>query len=207
MAGMTARRLFGAIFAVGATVATSDALLAQSTEEGWVTLLEGGKIAGWNEVGVTNWHQEGDAIAADDRTSETPAFLVTEGSYGDFELVVEFWASDDANSGVFFRCADPQSITDMSCYEANIFDQREDPSYGTGAIVRHAEVDPMPKAGGQWNTLEIRAEARDITVRLNGATTATLRSGLFEEGPIALQHGTGTVKFRMVAIRPLGDET
>jgi hypothetical protein len=69
--------------------------------------------------------------------------------------------------------------------------------------VRHAEVDPMPTAGGQWNTFEITANGRDITVVLNGETTAELRSGLFEAGPIALQHGSGTIRFRKVAIRPL----
>ncbi len=171
--------------------------------EGWTTLLDGEDMSGWNELGQTNWHAEDGAVVADDNTGDGPAFLVTPDSYGDFELNVEFWASDDANSGIFFRCADPQSITDMSCYEANIFDQRPDPSYGTGGIVRHAEVDPMPKAGGKWNTYLIRADGRDITVELNGETTATLRSGLFEEGPIGLQHGSGTIKFRKVAIRPV----
>jgi hypothetical protein len=182
------------------------AAAAQTDGEAWVTLLDGADTTGWTEVGETNWHEEDGAIVADNRTSEAPAYLVTEDSYGDFELVVEFWSSDDANSGVFFRCADPEQITDTSCYEANIFDERPDPSYGTGAIVRHAEVDPMPRAGGEWSTFEITALGRDITVRMNGETTATLRSGLFEEGPIALQHGSGTIKFRRVAIRPLDED-
>jgi hypothetical protein len=38
--------------------------------------------------------------------------------------------------------------TDRSCYEVNIFDQRKDPTYGTGGIVHFVEVNPMPKAGG-----------------------------------------------------------
>ena len=49
------------------------------------------------------------------------------------------------------------TITDENCYEANIFDQRPDPTYGTGAIVKVAAVSPMPKAGGKWNTYEITA--------------------------------------------------
>ena len=61
---------------------------------------------------------------------------------------MEFWASDDANSGIFLRCQDPTKITDKSCYEANIFDQRPDPTYGTGGIVHFAEVNPM--AEGWW---------------------------------------------------------
>jgi hypothetical protein len=176
---------------------------AAQSGEGWITLLDAETMGDWNELGATNWRQEDGAVVADERTSETPAYLVSPESYGDFELYVEFWASDDANSGVFIRCADPEQIADMTCYEVNIFDQRPDPSYGTGAIVRFAEVAPMPTAGGQWSTFEITANGRDIIVVMNGETTAELRSGLFEEGPFALQHGSGTIKFRKVAIRPL----
>jgi len=115
-------------------------------------------------------------------------------------LYVEFYASDDANSGIFVRCEDPARITDRACYEINIFDQRPDPTYGTGAIVRHAEVSPMPKAGGRWNTYLISARGRDLVVTLNNQVTARLRSGLLSEGFIALQHGRGTIKFRRVEI-------
>ena len=176
---------------------------AAQTGEGWITLLDENNMGEWNPVGETNWRMEDGAVVADNRTSEGPAYLVSPESYKDFELYVEFWASDDANSGIFMRCADPERIGDRSCYEANIFDQRSDPSYGTGAIVRHVEVDPMPKAGGKWNTFELTANGRDIIVVLNGEETARLRSQLFEEGPFALQHGAGVIKFRKVAIRPL----
>jgi hypothetical protein len=61
-----------------------------------------------------------------------------------------------------------RTFTDRSCYEANIFDQRKEPTYGTGAIVHFVEVNPMPKAAGKWNTFEITAKGRQITVVLNG---------------------------------------
>ena len=171
--------------------------------EGWTVLLDGENMGDWEMVGETNWRMEDGAVVADNRTSETPAFLLSKDSYKDFELYVEFWASDDANSGIFMRCSQPPEITDKTCYEANIYDQRKDPTYGTGGIVGFAEVDPMPKAGGKWNTYEITMDGRDITAVLNGETTAEIRNGLFEEGPLALQHGAGTIKFRKVAIRPL----
>jgi hypothetical protein len=191
------------VLCAGALSALPVGTAVAQSGEGWITLLDGETMGEWNRVGETNWRIEDGAVVADNRTSEGPAFLVSPESYESFTLHVEVWASDDANSGIFFRCADPERITDQTCYEANIFDQREDPSYGTGAIVRHTEVDPMPKAGGKWNTFVITAEGRDISVELNGETTAELRSGLFEEGPIALQHGAGVVKFRKVAIRPM----
>jgi hypothetical protein len=186
-----------------AVLAGAPQALAQSGP-GWVTLFDGKTIGDqWNKVGETNWRVEDGAIVADKRTSKGPAHLVTKDKYKDFQVYVEFWASDDANSGIFLRCQNPEQITDRSCYEANIFDQRKDPTYGTGAIVRHVEVNPMPKAGGKWNTYEITAKGRDITLVFNGKETAKLRSEMFMEGPVTLQHGAGTIKFRKVAIKPL----
>jgi Domain of Unknown Function (DUF1080) len=171
--------------------------------EGWTTLLDGKDMGEWDRVGETNWRLEDGAVVADKRTSEGAAHLVSKKPYKDFVLHVEFWASDDANSGIFIRCADPKKITDRSCYEVNIFDQRKDPTYGTGGIVNFAEVSPMPKAGGKWNTFEITAKGRHINVMMNGAKTSELHNGLFVEGPITLQHGAGVIKFRKVAIKPM----
>ena len=61
----------------------------------------------------------------------------------------------------------------------------------------------MPKAGGKWNTYEITAKGRLITVVLNGQTTVELQNGMFTEGPFALQYGEGVIKFRKVAVKPL----
>jgi hypothetical protein len=176
---------------------------AAQTGPGWVTLVDGTKMGEWDRVGESNWRLEDGAIVADKRTGEGAAHLVSKTPYKDFEIYVEFWASDDANSGIFLRCANPKQITDRSCYEVNIFDQRPDPSYGTGGIVHFAEVHPMPKAGGKWNTFEITAKGRLVTVKLNGQKTVELHNGLFVEGPFTLQHGAGVIKFRKVAIKPL----
>jgi hypothetical protein len=170
---------------------------------GWKVLLDGTSLDGWNKVGESNWRIEDGAVVADKRTSKDPAHLVSKDPYKDFMLHVEFWASDDANSGIYMRCSDVNTIADRTCYEANIFDQRPDPTYGTGALVHFAEVNPMPKAGGKWNTFEITAKGRHITVLLNGQKTAELHNGLFPQGPITLQHGAGTIKFRKVAIKAL----
>ena len=178
--------------------------VAAQTGPGWVSLFDGKAIGSeWDRVGETNWRVEDGAIVADKRTSQGAAYLVSKAKYKDFQVHVEFWASDDANSGVFLRIQDPVTITDRTGYEVNIFDQRPDPTYGTGGIVHFAEVHPMPKAGGKWNTFEITAKGRQITVLLNGQKTVELHNGLFVEGHFGLQHGAGVIKFRKVAIRPL----
>ncbi len=142
-------------------------------------------------------------VQADRKTGKDSGFLVTKNAYRDFQLRAEFWVSNDANGGIYMRCANPKVITDKSCYEANIFDQRPDPSFGTGGITHHVKVTTALKAGGKWNTYEITAKGPNIVVVLNGIKTAELNHSEFASGPIALQHGAGTIKFRKVQIKPL----
>jgi hypothetical protein len=176
---------------------------AMGQESGWTVLFDGKNLDQWDQVGgESNWHIADGAVVAD-KVGKEAGYLVRKKAYKNFIVRVEFWPSDDANSGIYFRCLDPKKITDRTCYEANIFDQRKDPSYGTGAITRYVEINPMPKAGGKWNTYEITVNGRDITVVLNGQTTAKLRNGMFDEGPIVLQHGAGAIKFRKVEVKPL----
>lgn len=156
-----------------------------------------------NRVGVANWRAADGAIMADQKTGKPIAYLVSKNAYSDFAIHAEFWASDDANSGIFIRCADPNNIDAKTCYEVNIYDRRPDPSYGTGAIVDVASVSPMPKAGGRWNTYEITAKGTHLTVTLNGVRTVDVNDSRLASGPFALQYDVGTVKFRNVRIRPL----
>ena len=192
-----------ALLAAGFTAIPLAPQAAGQTGPGWTQLFDGKVLGDWTAVGNANWRVEDGAIVADKRTSQTAAHLVTKTTYKDFQVYIEFWASDDANSGIFLRCQDPTTITDRSCYEVNIFDQRTDPTYGTGGIVHFVEVHPMPKAGGKWNTYEITAKGRQITVVLNGEKTVELHNSLFAEGPLTLQHGAGVIKFRKVAVKPL----
>ena len=176
---------------------------ASGQGDGWVTLVDNGKKGDWNEVGKANWEMKDGILTADKLDGKDLAYLVSKVPYKDFQIYAEFWVSNDANSGIFIRCEDPKKPGAKTCYECNIYDTRPDPSYGTGAIVYHAEVNPMPKAGGKWSTMEISAKGRDLSVKFDGKETAHVRNGEHTEGPFALQFGEGTVKFRKVAIKPL----
>ena len=166
---------------------------------GWTMLVDGTSMDQWNQIGNANWRVEDGSVQAD----QGVGFLVSKNSYTDFQIRAEFWADDAANSGIFMRCADPKQVTDKNAYEANIFDRRPDPTYGTGAIVGFAKISNMPKAGGKWNTYEITAKGDQITVMLNGVRTVELRDSRFASGPIALQRAAGVIKFRKVEIRSL----
>ena len=129
-----------------------------SSQEGWVTLMDSTKMGDWSEVGKANWAMKDGVLTVDKLDGNELLYLVSKNSYKDFQIKAEFWADDDVNSGIFIRCKDPGEIMLKLCYEVNIFDKRPDPSYGTGAIVDVAKVDPMPKAGGKWNTYEVTAQ-------------------------------------------------
>ena len=166
----------------------------------WTTLFDGRNLDAFNNVGTANWKIADGVVQADSGTG----FLVTKQPYGDFEIKAEFWVDTPANSGIFIRCADPQKIGADTCYEVNIFDTRPDPSYATGGIVDVAKPATTMKAGGKWNTYEIRAEGPRMIVTLNGTRTVDVQDTKHARGPIGLQYGAGVVKFRNVQIRSLG---
>ena len=169
------------------------------TDPGWITLFDGANLDNWNAVGKANWRLEDGLLQADKGNGH----LVSKNSYSDFQIRAEFWVDDDANSGIFIRCADPQKPGSSTCYEVNIFDKRPDPSYGTGAIVNVAKVSPLPKAGGRWNIMEITAKGPHLIVALNGTRTAEAQDSKHARGPLSIQYGAGVVKFRKVQIKPL----
>lgn len=191
-----ALRTLLSLVVVGIIAAYTAGLSAQS---GWTTLFDGSTLDGWNPIGDANWELADGAVQADSGSG----FLVTPRSYGDFELTLEFWVDEPANSGIFIRCADAQSVNDRNSYEVNIYDTRADQTYRTGGIVHIASPSSVINAGGQWNSYEITARGDRLQVTLNGTEVVDVRDTQFSAGPIALQYGAGVVKFRNVRIRTL----
>ncbi|HEY4169681.1 MAG TPA: DUF1080 domain-containing protein [Reyranella sp.] len=173
-------------------------------ESKWTTLVDGKSMGDFDRVGAANWRVEGGAIVADKLDGKDPAYLTTKQTYKNFQIVAEFWTDEKANSGIFIRCSKPGTVNAKDCYEVNIFDERPDPSYGTGAIVDVAKVIPMPKAAGKWNTYDITANGDHFVVILNGQKTVDVTDKrLLDAGFVGLQYGSGVVKFRKVQIRSL----
>ncbi len=199
------RRLwvFATALLLGAAAFQFSSPASSQADGGWITLLDSTKMGDWDRVGEANWAMKDGALTVDKLEGKEIAYLVTKASYKDFQIRAEFWADDDVNSGVFIRCDQSKKIDAKICYEVNIFDKRPDPSYGTGAIVNVAKVDPMPKAGGKWNTYEITAQGPHLVIVLNGQKTVDVQDSKHASGPFALQYGSGVLKFRKVQIKPL----
>jgi hypothetical protein len=188
------------LIGLSAALATST---LQAAQDGWVTLIDGTEgMENFTVVGDANWTAKDNAIQA--TAGSGASWLVSKENYSNFTLRVEFWASDDANSGIYMRCADASQITDRTCYEANVFDQRGDPSFGTGAIVHIAPVDePRPLAGRKWNVFVITLDGNHLVVELNNERTVDVYDDLLASGPIGLQWGRGALRFRKVEIKAL----
>jgi hypothetical protein len=173
---------------------------------GWESLLDP-QMSKFDRVGQANWSYVDGAVVA----NRGIGYLVSKNDYADFELRAEFWADAGTNSGIFIRCADRVKITAANCYEVNIWDERPEPKYGTGAIVDVAAVSPMPRAAGRWNTYVVTAKGDHLTVTLNGQRTVDIRHAKHARGPIVLQQALGIkkeasadwIKFRKLEVRPL----
>jgi hypothetical protein len=175
---------------------------------GWTTLIDGEKgMENFNRTGDGNWRAEGGAIVADKASGNS--YLVTKKSYKDFQILAEFWTEKNTNSGVWIRLSDPKNITTKNSYEVNIYDDRPDPKYATGAIVDVAPISSVPRTAGKWNTFEITAKGDQLTVVLNGQKTVEVRNSISAQGPFGLQFGNhgklpgGPIKFRKVQVREL----
>ena len=203
------KRFFASSLGLFVVVATLFGCSNMPGQSGWTTLIDGAKgLENWDQIGNANWRAEDGAIVAD--KAKDASYLISKASYKDFQIKAEFWADHTTNSGIFIRLSDTKSVTAANSYEVNIFDQRPDPTYGTGAIVDIAKVVPMPKAGGKWNTYLITAKGSRLVVELNGVQTVDIQHSKFASGPFALQFGNGAkdapggiIKWRKVQIMSL----
>ena len=191
------------MMAIAASVALLSAA-ATAQDQKWITVVDGQKMGDFGRVGAANWRIDGGALVVDKLEGKDPSYLVTKEKYKDFQIQAEFWSDEEVNSGIFIRCKSSTVINAKDCYEVNIFDKRPDPTYGTGAIVDVAKVVPMPKAAGKWNTYDITAKGDHLVVIFNGQKTVDVNDKqLLDAGPIALQYGSGSLKWRKVQIRSL----
>src|SRR5690242_7779858 len=100
-----------ALVAGFAALSFSHPTSAQS-DGGWIALFDGKSIDHFSPVGDANWRIEDGVLVADKATKNS--YLVSKQDYTDFQIRAEFWVSDDANSGIFIRCTNPNEIGSKS---------------------------------------------------------------------------------------------
>ena len=155
----------------------------------------------WYEGGDAEWKfMDGELIGSAKANS---GFVMTKDSYKDFELTLEFNPDSTVNSGIFVRCK-VKELTNIECYEMNIWDLHPDQKSRTGSVVSRAEPEAYVETLDKWNTYKIVCRGKKIQTWVNKVLTIDIENEDLVEGYIALQAAeTGTIKFRNIRLKLL----
>ena len=167
-----------------------------------IRLFNGTSLKGWHAMGENQWKAEGGIL----RNPRSGSNLVSDETFTDFKLHVEFRYPKGSNSGVYLR----------GRYEVQIEDNKgSEPSKtkfgGVYGFITPTEM--VAKEAGQWQTYDITLVGRMITVVANGKmiicnqeipgiTGGALNSKEGEPGPIYFQGDHGPIDFRNIIITP-----
>jgi len=181
-----------------------------------VSLFDGKTFQGW--VGDTNntWKVEGGAITGGSLEREVPRneFLCTASRYTNFVLRLKFkleGKSGFINGGVQFRSEHATNPpNEMVGYQADIGDPEwwgclYDESRRNKVLAKSdmAKVNPVLKRG-DWNSYELRCEAKRMRLSLNGVQTVDYTESddaIPQFGLIALQiHGGAVAQISFIDI-------
>ena len=100
-------------------------------------------------------------------------YLTTDSDYGDFELMLEYKALPEGDSGVYLRGIPQVQIWDAGSADPNGLGK----SLGSGGLWNNGKGAPgkdparkMDRALGEWNSFKIRMLGERVTVIFNGET-------------------------------------
>lgn len=180
--------------------------LRKSTDVKWgkpISLIQPGSLKGWKALGENQWVVENNVL----KSPKSGANLVTEQSFTDFKLHIEFRYPEGSNSGVYLRRRYEIQITDSFGKE---------PSSGEFGGV-YGFISPsqqVAKAPGEWQTYDITLIGRMVTLTANGQeiicnqeipgiTGGAIDSDESEPGPLLLQGDHGPIEYRNIVITPI----
>jgi len=170
-----------------------------------VRLFNGKDTKGWHMSGETNqWIVENGIL----KSPKPGSNIITDATFTDFKLHIEFRYPENGNSGVYLR----------GRYEVQVLDDKamEPWRAGIGSIygfLTPSEAVPGKKPG-IWQTYDITLMGRTVTVVANGKTIicnqlipgitgGALNSNEGEPGPLMLQGDHEPIEYRNIIITPV----
>jgi hypothetical protein len=197
--------------------------LSAGAESGFVSLFDGKTLNGWKLV-----HGRGPGYVVENGVLVCPAEgggnLFTANEYSDFVLRFDFRLSEGGNNGVGIR-APLEGDAAFQGMEIQILDDTHERYRGRLKPTQfHGSIyDVVPakqgfrKPAGEWNTQEITARGRRITIKLNGHTIVDADLDSVKDPDVLKRHpglarasghigflGHGTrVEFRNIQIQEL----
>ncbi|HJR65233.1 MAG TPA: DUF1080 domain-containing protein [Gemmatimonadaceae bacterium] len=168
-----------------------------------IRLFNGTDVAGWRVLGGENRWQGVNGVL---RNTASGGNLVTERSFGDFKLHLEFRYPKGSNSGVYLR----------GRYEVQIADSvpPEPVNDLLGSV--YGFLSPSEIANrkpDEWQSYDITLLGRMVTIVLNGKTVISnqaipgITGGALDSdegapGPLMLQGDHGVVEYRNIVLTP-----
>ncbi len=177
-------------------------LPANLASAGWIRLFDGHTLYGWDVAGEANWHVANGSIVVD---SGQQSLLCTSVPWQNYELILEFKAAEETNSGVFLRTPLLPQDPATDCYEVNI--APNDNPFPTASVVQRKKADQSDsrQSANQWRTLQMHLEGGHLQVTIDDQlVTDYTDENPLPPGRIGLQHNRGPVEFRNIRLRPLG---
>jgi len=167
-----------------------------------IKLFNGTDLKGWHALGENQWVVESGVL----KSPKSGANLVSDQSFSDFKLHIEFRYPKGSNSGVYLR----------GRYEVQIMDSKGlEPLSGLlgGVYGFLSPSEQVAKDAGEWQTYDITLAGRMITLVANGKTVicnqeipgitgGALDSKEGEPGPILIQGDHGPVEYRNIILTP-----
>ena len=192
------------------------ALVFASCGERQTQLFNGKDLTGWSfslapdsEVEADDVFDVEDGVIA--IAGKPFGYMITDGTYGNYKLHVEWrWVDEPANSGIFVL-AEPSDGLWPRCAEVNLMAGRAGDMIASGGSsfeelqegrFLRTSVDSAEKPAGEWNTAEIICDGNHIQAYVNGVL---MNEAHFDrtEGRIALQSEGGPLEVRNVYLTPL----
>jgi hypothetical protein len=168
-----------------------------------IPLLNQNDLGGWRAIQGENQWTVRDGVLSNARSG---ANLVTDRTFGDFRLHIEFRYPKGSNSGVYLRGRHEVQIEDNFGTEPDLV--RFGAVYG---FIAPSEMAARPP--GEWQTYDITLVGRMVTVVANGRTIifdreipgitgGALDSDEGAPGPLMLQGDHGPIEFRNITLTP-----
>ena len=168
-----------------------------------IRLLHTNDLGGWHASGPSNQWKVVNGVLSSPRSGTN---LVTDRTFGDFKLHVEFRYPKESNSGVYLRGRYETQIQDDFGNEP-----ASDRFSGTYGFISPTVI--AARSAGEWNSYDITLVGRMVTVVANGQqvicnqeipgiTGGALDSNEGAPGPLFLQGDHGPIEYRNIVIRP-----
>lgn len=222
------------------TTITDSVNESSSADSGWTSLFDGTTLNEWHQFGGSSagsaWHADSGTIhlhsAEAKSNKKAGGDLVSNDSFQNFDLKLEWKISQAGNSGILIHVQDDkakyketyQTGPEMQVLDDERHEDRKNPTHRAGSLYDMIQATPgAVKPAGEWNQVEIVSNNGKLDFYLNNVHVVNTTMwddswkkmvagskfkewpefGTFKTGHIALQDHGNDVWYRNIMIKKL----